>query len=127
MTRTSLWAACVVALGAGSAEAQAPAGRIPLGTGATIVQTLSTPTAERESVHLVRDCLWEWRAALQSQPCAPKSVPVTVARQLLERAVQWAGQRVFSMGQSQPERRGMATTLSSLLVFSDTAVIAQVE
>ena len=66
MTRTSLWAACVVALGAGSAEAQAPAGRIPLGTGATIVQTLSTPTAERESVHLVRlasdsGLHYEWR------------------------------------------------------------------
>ncbi len=66
MTRTSLWAACVVALGAASAEAQAPAGRIPLGTGATIVQTLSTPTAERESVHLVRlasdsGLHYEWR------------------------------------------------------------------
>ncbi len=66
MTRTSLWAACAVALGAGSAEAQAPAGRIPLGTGATIVQTLSTPTAERESVHLVRlasdsGLHYEWR------------------------------------------------------------------
>jgi outer membrane protein OmpA-like peptidoglycan-associated protein len=38
----------------GLGEAQAPAGRIPMGTGATIVQTLSTPTADRESVHRVR-------------------------------------------------------------------------
>lgn len=38
----------------GSGQAQAPAGRIPMGTGATIVQTLSTPTADRESVHRVR-------------------------------------------------------------------------
>ena len=37
-----------------SGEAQTPAGRIPMGTGATIVQTLSTPTADRESVHRVR-------------------------------------------------------------------------
>ena len=36
------------------AAAQAPTGRIPMGTGATIVQTLSTPTADRESVHRVR-------------------------------------------------------------------------
>jgi outer membrane protein OmpA-like peptidoglycan-associated protein len=66
MTRASLWVPCVAALGAASAEAQAPAGRVPLGTGATIVETLSTPTAERESVHLVRlasdsGLHYEWR------------------------------------------------------------------
>ena len=38
----------------GAAEAQAPAGRIPLGTGAAIVQTLSAVGADRESVHRVR-------------------------------------------------------------------------
>jgi outer membrane protein OmpA-like peptidoglycan-associated protein len=38
----------------GGAEAQAPVGRIPMGTGATIVQTLSTANADRESVHRVR-------------------------------------------------------------------------
>jgi outer membrane protein OmpA-like peptidoglycan-associated protein len=36
------------------AEAQAPAGRIPMGTGAAIVQTLSAVGADRESVHRVR-------------------------------------------------------------------------
>ena len=36
------------------AGAQAPAGRIPMGTGAAIVQTLSAVGAERESVHRVR-------------------------------------------------------------------------
>ena len=53
MRRLHLWAACVISA-ATPLAAQAPAGRIPLGTGATIVQTLSTPTAERESVHQVR-------------------------------------------------------------------------
>ena len=62
----SLLAACVVAGAVDPAAAQAPTGRIPLGTGATIVQTLSTPTAERESVHLVRlasdsGLHYEWR------------------------------------------------------------------
>jgi outer membrane protein OmpA-like peptidoglycan-associated protein len=66
MKRPSLWAACVVAASVTPAAAQAPTGRIPLGTGATIVQTLSTPTAERESVHLVRlasdsGLHYEWR------------------------------------------------------------------
>lgn len=37
-----------------SGAAQAPAGRVPMGTGAAIVQALSTPTGDRESVHRVR-------------------------------------------------------------------------
>src|SRR5678810_289769 len=54
MARVSFCTACVVATSVAPALAQAPAGRIPLGTGATIVQTLSTPTAERESIYRVR-------------------------------------------------------------------------
>ncbi|HEU4828378.1 MAG TPA: OmpA family protein [Gemmatimonadales bacterium] len=66
MKRPGLSVACAFAAFAAAAEAQAPAGRIPLGTGATIVQTLSTPTAERESVHRVRlasdsGLHYEWR------------------------------------------------------------------
>jgi outer membrane protein OmpA-like peptidoglycan-associated protein len=38
----------------GTAEAQAPTGRVPMGTGATIVQTLSAVGGDRESVHRVR-------------------------------------------------------------------------
>ena len=50
----------------GTATAQAPAGRIPMGTGATIVQTLSAVGSERESVHRVRlasdsGLHYEWR------------------------------------------------------------------
>jgi outer membrane protein OmpA-like peptidoglycan-associated protein len=50
----------------GGAGAQAPVGRIPMGTGATIVQTLSTANADRESVHRVRlasdsGLHYEWR------------------------------------------------------------------
>jgi outer membrane protein OmpA-like peptidoglycan-associated protein len=37
-----------------AAQAQIPAGRIPLGTGAAIVQTLSAVGSDRESVHRVR-------------------------------------------------------------------------
>lgn len=61
-----LWAACVLAASAAPAVAQAPAGRIPLGTGATIVQTLSAVGADRESMHQVRlasdsGLHYEWR------------------------------------------------------------------
>lgn len=66
MSRASLWGACFLTASAAVAEAQAPTGRIPLGTGATIVQTLSMPTGDRESVYLVRlasdsGLHYEWR------------------------------------------------------------------
>ena len=45
----------LLSLGAlATAAAQAPAGRVPMGTGATIVQTLSAAGGDRESVHRVR-------------------------------------------------------------------------
>src|SRR5687767_6918250 len=64
--RASVGAACVFAGSAAAADAQAPSGRIPLGTGATIVQTLSAVGADRESVHSVRlasdsGLHYEWR------------------------------------------------------------------
>jgi hypothetical protein len=51
---------------AAPAVAQAPSGRIPLGTGATMVQTLSAVGADRESMHQVRlasdsGLHYEWR------------------------------------------------------------------
>jgi hypothetical protein len=66
LIRASRWAACALAAFASAAEAQTPAGGIPLGTGATIVQTLSAVGAERESVHSVRlasdsGLHYEWR------------------------------------------------------------------
>src|SRR5690606_25735082 len=66
MRHARLLAACVVAASVTPAAAQAPAGRIPLGTGATIVQTLSTDDADRESMHQVRlasdsGLHYEWR------------------------------------------------------------------
>ena len=54
MARASFCMACIVATSVAPALAQAPAASIPLGPGATIVQTLSTPTAERESIYRVR-------------------------------------------------------------------------
>jgi len=66
MKRAGLWTACAIAASATAAEAQAPTGLVPIRTGTAIVQTLSTPTAERESVHLVTAASdsglhFEWR------------------------------------------------------------------
>jgi outer membrane protein OmpA-like peptidoglycan-associated protein len=49
------WLGVMLSLAAlAAAEAQAPPGRIPMGTGAAIVQTLAAVGADRESVHRVR-------------------------------------------------------------------------
>ena len=66
MKRAGLWTACAIVASATAAEAQAPGGLVPIGTGTAIVQTLSTPNAERESVHLVTAATdsglhFEWR------------------------------------------------------------------
>ena len=66
MKRASRWVVCVAAISAASAKAQAPAGRIPLGSGATIVQTLAFEGGDRESVHRVlqvsaQGLHYEWR------------------------------------------------------------------
>lgn len=66
MARASFCMACIVATSVAPALAQAPAGLVPMRTGTAIVQTLSTATAERESVHLVTAAAdsglhFEWR------------------------------------------------------------------
>jgi hypothetical protein len=53
-TQPALLGLLISLAGLGAVEAQAAAGRIPMGTGATIVQTLSAVGADRESVHRVR-------------------------------------------------------------------------
>jgi outer membrane protein OmpA-like peptidoglycan-associated protein len=65
--RTSFCMACIVATSVAPALAQAPAGLVPMRTGTAIVQTLSTATVERESVHLVTAAAdsglhFEWRS-----------------------------------------------------------------
>jgi protein phosphatase len=49
-----------------------------------------------------------------------------IVRRLLENAVQSACYMVFGMGQLDPSQKGMSSTLSSLLVSSGIAFIAQV-
>ena len=45
---------------------------------------------------------------------------------LLEHAVQTAGQAVYHKGQAEPEKRGMGTTASALLIAGDRGFIAHV-
>jgi protein phosphatase len=47
-------------------------------------------------------------------------------RRLIESAVQAATYMVFSLAEVEPERKGMGTTISSILVAGNRAIIAQV-
>ncbi len=45
---------------------------------------------------------------------------------VLEQSVQSAGQNIFAMGKSDPEKRGMGTTASALLILGERGFIAHV-
>jgi serine/threonine protein phosphatase PrpC len=45
---------------------------------------------------------------------------------MLENAIQTAGQTIYQKGQAEPEKRGMGTTCSAMLIAGDRAFIAHV-
>jgi serine/threonine protein phosphatase PrpC len=82
--------------------------------------------ASAESVDLVLSWVKRWRKTLDAFAAAPTEENSGLVRRLLESAVQSACYMVFGMGQQDPRQRGMSSTLSSLLVASGKAYIAQV-
>jgi len=82
--------------------------------------------ASAESVDLVHSWVRRWRQTLDDYRQKPDDDRREVVRRLLESAVQSACYMVFSMGEFDPEQRGMSTTLSSLMVVANVAFIAQV-
>jgi serine/threonine protein phosphatase PrpC len=56
----------------------------------------------------------------------PTSTSLRQIQRLVESAVQAATYMVFGLGQANPERKGMGTTLSVLLLRSEYAITAQV-
>jgi len=82
--------------------------------------------ASAESVDLVLSWVKRGRKTLDAFAAAPTEENSGLVRRLLESAVQSACYMVFGMGQLDPRQRGMSSTLSSLLVTSNKAFIAQV-
>ncbi len=82
--------------------------------------------ASAESVELVQSWVRRWRKTLNAHSADPSPENAGLVRRLLESAVQSACYMVFGMGQLDPRQKGMSSTLSSLLVSSNTAFIAQV-
>jgi serine/threonine protein phosphatase PrpC len=64
----------------------------------------------------------------EAEPAPEAGPPVRSADilALLEQAVQAAGAAIFARGKSEPEKRGMGTTISALLLVGDRGFVAHV-
>jgi PPM family protein phosphatase len=82
--------------------------------------------ASRETVHLVQESLRRQRAVLNDYSKTPTFEQRTQAVRLVEAAVQEACAHVYALGQSDPTKKGMGTTIAMLLTLGEAAVIAHV-
>jgi serine/threonine protein phosphatase PrpC len=90
--------------------------------------------ASGEAVDALHCMVRQQEDALQAIEALPKGFPETEqsalclrqVQRLVESAVQAATYMVFGLGQANPERKGMGTTVSVLLLRGDYAVTAQV-
>jgi protein phosphatase len=92
--------------------------------------------ASHQAIETLRDMVMRERVALTALEDVPKfpeppggsrrPVAMRRAQRILESAVQHATYMVFGLAESDPERRGMGTTLSVLFLRGDFAITAQV-
>ena len=82
--------------------------------------------ASQETVRLVQASIRRQRAVLSDYINAPTFEQRTQVLRLVEGAVQEACAHVYAMGQSDPMKKGMGTTIAMLLTFGEAAVIAHV-
>lgn len=82
--------------------------------------------ASQETVRLVQASIHRQRAVLSDYINAPTFEQRTQVLRLVEGAVQEACAHVYAMGQSDPTKKGMGTTIAMLLTLGEAAVIAHV-
>ena len=82
--------------------------------------------ASHEAADQVLGYVQQGKEALTSFIEAPSRTSSAPVRRLLESAVQSACYMVFGLAELEPAQRGMATTLSALLLVGQTAFLAQV-
>src|SRR4029450_1570270 len=80
--------------------------------------------ASQETVRLVEASLHRQRAVLSDYITSPTFEQRTQVLRLVEGAVQEACAHVYAMGQSDPMKKGMGTTIAMLLTLGEAAVIA---
>ena len=86
----------------------------------------SGEVASKLAVHEFRNAVEAGRDAVDKFSKGDASVRPQDLLQLLENAVQAAGQAVYHKGVAEPEKRGMGTTTSALLIAGDRGFIAHV-
>ena len=82
--------------------------------------------ASREAADQVLGYVRQHLAQLRAYSAAPTPAASAEVRRILESAVQSACYMVFGLAELDPAQRGMATTLSALLVLPPSAFVAQV-
>jgi protein phosphatase len=82
--------------------------------------------ASSEAVDAVLNMVRHQTEVLERYRRGKDDETIDSVRRVLESAVQGACYMVHGMGELDPGRRGMSTTLSALLVVEDLAVVAQV-
>jgi serine/threonine protein phosphatase PrpC/CRP-like cAMP-binding protein len=80
--------------------------------------------ASQETVRLVQASIRQQRAVLSDYINSPTFEQRTQVLQLIAGAIQEACAHVYAMGQSDPTKKGMGTTIALLLTLGEAAVIA---
>ncbi len=86
----------------------------------------SGEVASQLAVHEFRNAVEAGRETVEGYAKDERAVRPQDVLTLLEGAVQTAGQAVYHKGQAEPEKRGMGTTTSALLIAGDRGFIAHV-
>jgi len=86
----------------------------------------SGEVASKLAVHEFRNAVEAGRDSIDKYAKGDPSVRPQDVLTVLEAAVQTAGQAVYHKGQAEPEKRGMGTTTSALLIAGDRGFIAHV-
>jgi PPM family protein phosphatase len=86
----------------------------------------SGEVASQMAVHEFRNAVDSARDTIERYAEGDKTVQRQEILNLLENAVERAGQAIYQKGQVEPEKRGMGTTTSALLIAGDRGFIAHV-
>ncbi len=82
--------------------------------------------ASAEAVDQIHGMVKSGRAAIEALNAEVTDETRAVVRRLIESAVQAATYMVFSMAEFEPERKGMGTTISAMVIAGGRAFLAQV-
>src|SRR5687768_11784248 len=86
----------------------------------------SGEVASHIAVHEFRNAVEAHREVIEGYGRGDAAIGTQDVLSMMEHAVQGAGQAVFLKGKAEPDKRGMGTTLSAILMLGERAFIAHV-